>query len=86
MLPVLSFAIIGVAIAIVAEGGLAFLGLSVQPPTARWGGMINEGRTVLEHRPADRADPLLRDVPDRALLNFAGDRFREYFDVKEGGL
>ena len=51
ILPVLSFAIIGVAVAIVAEGGLAFLGLSVPPPTATWGGMINEGRKVLETEP-----------------------------------
>jgi len=86
VLPVLSFAIIGVAVAIVAEGGLAFLGLSVAPPTATWGGMINEGRTVLE------TDPQIALIPSFILfltvlmLNFAGDRIREYFDVKEGGL
>jgi peptide/nickel transport system permease protein len=86
VLPVLSFAIIGVAVAIVAEGGLAFLGLSVAPPTATWGGMINEGRTVLE------TDPQIALIPSFVLfltvlmLNFAGDRIREYFDVKEGGL
>lgn len=86
VLPVLSFAIIGVAVAIVAEGGLAFLGLSVAPPTATWGGMINEGRTALE------TDPQIALIPSFILfltvlmLNFAGDRVREYFDVKEGGL
>ena len=66
ILPVLSFAIIGVAVAIVAEGGLAFLGLSVAPPTPTWGGMINEGRTALETEPADRAHPVLRPVPHGA--------------------
>jgi len=86
VLPVLSFAIIGVAVAIVAEGGLAFLGLSVAPPTPTWGGMINEGRNVLE------TDPQIALIPSAVLfltvlmLNFAGDRVREYFDVKEGGL
>ena len=86
VLPVLSFAIIGVAVAIVAEGGLAFLGLSVAPPTATWGGMINEGRNALD------TDPQIALIPSFVLfvtvlaLNLAGDRVREYFDVKEGGL
>jgi peptide/nickel transport system permease protein len=86
VLPVLSFAIIGVAVAIAAEGGLAFLGLSVAPPTPTWGGMINEGRNVLE------TDPQIALIPSFVLfltvlmLNLAGDRIREFFDVKEGGL
>jgi peptide/nickel transport system permease protein len=86
VLPVLSFAVIGVAVAIVAESGLAFLGLSVAPPTPTWGGMINEGRNVLE------TDPQICLIPSFVLfltvlmLNFAGDHVREYFDVREGGL
>jgi peptide/nickel transport system permease protein len=86
MLPVLSFSIIGVAVAIVAEGGLAFLGLSVPPPTPTWGGMINDGRAALE------TEPYITLIPCAVLfltvlsLNLAGDRVREYFDIKEGGL
>jgi peptide/nickel transport system permease protein len=85
-LPVLSFSIIGVAVAIVAEGGLAFLGLSVPPPTPTWGGMINDGRAVLDR------DPFISLIPCAVMfltvlaLNLAGDRVREYFDVKEVGL
>ena len=60
MLPVLSFAIIGVAIAIVAEGGLAFLGLSVPPPTATWGVDDQRGPQLPGHQPHDLADPVLR--------------------------
>jgi len=40
-LPVLSFAFIGFAIVIVAEGGLAFIGLSLDEIT--WGKLISEG-------------------------------------------
>lgn len=86
VLPVLSFSIIGVAVAIVAEGGLAFLGLSVAPPTPTWGGMINDGRAALE------TEPYIALIPCAVLfltvlsLNLAGDRVREYFDIKEGGL
>jgi peptide/nickel transport system permease protein len=48
--------------------------------------MINEGRNVLE------TDPQIALIPSFVLfltvlmLNLAGDRIREYFDVKEGGL
>src|SRR5207244_340884 len=50
-LPAASFALVAVAVAIVAEGTLAFLGLSVPAPTPTWGGMIADGRTLLEQAP-----------------------------------
>jgi peptide/nickel transport system permease protein len=86
MLPVLSFAIIGVAVAIVAEGGLAFLGLSVAPPQATWGFMINEGKGLLDTNPMISLVPCFVLFLTVLSLNLAGDRVREYFDVKEGGL
>lgn len=86
ILPVLSFSIIGIAVAIVAEGGLAFLGLSVAPPTPTWGGMINDGRTALETDPFICLIPCLVMFLTVLSLNLAGDRIREYLDVKEGGL
>ncbi|HTT86925.1 MAG TPA: ABC transporter permease, partial [Acidimicrobiales bacterium] len=39
----ISFALIGVAIAIILEGSLAFLGLSITLPTASLGNIVNEG-------------------------------------------
>jgi peptide/nickel transport system permease protein len=86
MLPVLSFAIIGVAVAIVAEGGLAFLGLSVAPPQPTWGGMINDGRQALENEPYISLIPCAVMFLTVLALNLAGDRVREYLDVKEVGL
>jgi len=86
MLPVLSFAIIGVAVAIVAEGGLAFLGLSVAPPQATWGFMINEGKGYLDTNPMISLIPCFVLFLTVLSLNLAGDRVREYFDVKEGAL
>lgn len=41
---VLAYALVAAAGIIVLEGSLAFLGLSVQPPTPTWGSMIYEGR------------------------------------------
>jgi peptide/nickel transport system permease protein len=42
-LPILSYAFIIVAVLIVAEGSLAFLGLGLQQPKPTWGNMIAEG-------------------------------------------
>jgi peptide/nickel transport system permease protein len=84
--PAASYSLIGVALAIVGEGALAFLGLSVRAPTPSWGGMINEGRSFLEH------DAYISLIPAAAMfltvlsLNFAGDSLRSFFDVKESAL
>jgi peptide/nickel transport system permease protein len=44
-----SFALTGLALLIVAEGGLAFLGLSVEAPTPSWGAMISAGSERLRN-------------------------------------
>jgi peptide/nickel transport system permease protein len=81
-----SFALVAVAVAIVAEATLSFLGLSVRAPTPTWGGMIAEGSTLLQ--PA----PHIAFIPSGAMfltvlaLNFAGDSLRSRFDVREGRL
>ncbi|MCB9389209.1 MAG: ABC transporter permease [Acidimicrobiia bacterium] len=49
--PMLSFSFVAVAIVIAAEGGLAFLGLSVPSPAVTWGGLINAGRGDLDTTP-----------------------------------
>lgn len=82
----LAFALVGVAVAIVAEGSLAFFGLSVPPPTPTWGGMINEGRTVLQQDAMVTLWPAAAMFLTVIALNFAGDRLRAFFDVKEGAL
>ncbi len=41
---VFGYALVYAALIIAVEGALAFLGLSVQPPTATWGQMLNEAR------------------------------------------
>jgi ABC-type dipeptide/oligopeptide/nickel transport system permease subunit len=45
--PVIVTGTIGVAGIILAEAGLSFLGLGVQPPTPTWGSMIAQGRSFL---------------------------------------
>lgn len=73
----------GFAGAVIAEAGLSFLGLGVQPPDASWGNMIREGTRYL------LVAPHLVIVPGLALMlvvlaiNILGDRWRDYLDVKQ---
>jgi len=46
-----TFGLLLVALMIVVEGALGFLGLGVAPPAPSWGGMIAEGRAQLEDAP-----------------------------------
>ncbi len=86
-LPLLAFGLLVVAIAIVAEGSLAFLGLT-DPETASWGRMINDGRDALVNEQIAHTSFLPAAVLFLTVLsvNFLGDRFRSAFDVKDAAL
>lgn len=45
--PVLSYAVLMVAVVMIIEAGLDFLGLGVRPPTPTWGNMIAAGQSYL---------------------------------------
>jgi peptide/nickel transport system permease protein len=81
-----SFLLIGIASVITLEGSLAFLGLSVNPPTPSWGNMINESRTILQQNPWLAIFPSLVLCLFLLCLNFIGDRLRSHFEVSEGKL
>jgi len=81
-----AFSLVAVAVVIVAEGALSFLGLSVQPPTPTWGGMIAEGGQVLAQAPLVALWPSLAMFVTVLALNFVGDRLQTYFEIREGGL
>ena len=87
LLPLLAFGLLVVAIAIVAEGSLAFLGLT-SSETVSWGGMINGGRRPLQERNIAHVAMIPAFVMFLTVLsvNFLGDRFRALFDVKEANL
>lgn len=83
--PMSSLALLGMAVAVVAEGGLAFLGLSVEKGIT-WGGLIQLGSDAsktLENSPWIAFFPIMMLFLTVLSLNFAGDRLRTYFDVKE---
>jgi len=85
-LPLLAFFLLGVAVTIVVEGALSFLGLGVPPPISSWGSMIGEGRESLE------VAPMLAFVPAIAMFltvlsfNLVGDTLRALTDPRQGAL
>ena len=82
----LSIALLGIAVAIVAEGTLAILGASVETDTPTWGNMIAIGRNALQRAPHIVFEPALCIFFTVLALNMLGDVVRSKFDVREGGL
>lgn len=83
MAPVIVEATFGMAGAIIAEAGLSFLGLGVQPPTPSWGSMLAEGRQFLLLAPHLTTFPGLAIMLTVLGLNFIGDGLRDAFDVRQ---
>ncbi len=85
LIPMGALTLLGMGIAIVAEGGLAFLGLSVEGEAISWGKSIVDGSQSrdLKINPNVALFPIGVMFLTVLALNFAGDRIREYFDVRE---
>jgi peptide/nickel transport system permease protein len=78
--PVLVQASLGVGFAIVAEAGLSFLGLGIQPPTPTWGSMIQVGFQYLEIAPWLVMAPGTMIFMSVLGFNLLGDGLREALD------
>jgi len=78
-----TFAITGMAILIVAEGALAYLGLSVSAPTPTWGGMIFGGQSKLETAWWMSIMPSIVMFLTVLSINLLGDALTERFRIRE---
>jgi peptide/nickel transport system permease protein len=74
----------GLAGAITAEGSLSFLGLGVEPPTASWGSMLNEGRQFLLVAPHLTTYPGLAIMVTVLTLNLLGDALQNRLQSRTG--
>ena len=86
MLPLLAFFLLGVAVTIVVEGALSFLGLGVPPPMASWGSMIGEGRDSLDGAPRLAFLPAGARFLTVLAFNLVGDTLRALTDPRQGAL
>ena len=72
--------------AILAEAGLSFLGIGIEPPAAAWGLMVSDGRIYL------LSNPVLSFAPGIAIMlvvfafNMVGDGLRDALDPRLRGL
>ncbi|WP_258403600.1 oligopeptide ABC transporter permease [Paenibacillus pabuli] len=83
--PIIVNATFGVAAAIMAESGLSFLGMGVQPPTASWGNMLTDAQsiTVMTDQPWLWLPPGIMILVTVLAINFVGDGLRDALDPKQ---
>ena len=80
--PIIIYATLRMATAILGGATLGFLGLGVSPPTPEWGLMVSDGRHFM------RTDPHIILFPGLAIfltvlsLNLLGDALRDVLDPK----
>ena len=81
-----SIALLGIAVVIVAEGGLSILGVGVLSPAVSWGSMIAISRADLQTLPYEVLEPIVFIFFTVLSLNFLGDVVRTRLDVRESGI
>jgi len=85
LMPLLALALLAMAIAIVAEGTLSFLGLGAANSSDSWGKLIFAGtpQTLLKDSPWICFAPILMIFLTVLSLNYLGDQVRRRFDVQD---
>ena len=78
--PLIVEATFGVAAVVIAEAGLSFLGLGVQPPEASWGAMIRDGTRYMLVAPHMVLAPGVAIFAVVLSVNLLGDRLRDKLD------
>jgi ABC-type dipeptide/oligopeptide/nickel transport system permease subunit len=80
--PIIVYSTFSLALAILAEASLSFLGLGVLPPTPSWGEILNELRVFMLSNIERTYWPGLAIMQLVLGFNFLGDGLRDAFDPK----
>lgn len=80
--PIVVLATLEVASNILAEAGMSFLGIGVQPPEPSWGRMLLDAEKYMSESPWLMVYPGAAIVLTVLGLNFFGDGLRDAFDPK----
>jgi peptide/nickel transport system permease protein len=81
--PIIVQATLTVALAIIAEASLAFLGLGLQPPAPSWGSMLDTARQFLSQAPWMALFPGLAIFLVVFGFNLLGDGLRDALDPRD---
>jgi len=71
-----------VALAIILESTISYLGLGIQPPTPSWGNMLTDARSTMTQQPWLTWFPGMMIVITALCVNFLGDGLRDALDPK----
>lgn len=80
--PVIVYTTLLIPVVIVIQATLSFLGLGLQPPTADWGGMIDESRNYYQTSWWFMFFPGIALVITTLAFNLFGDGVRDAFDPR----
>lgn len=70
------------SLGVIAEAGLSYVGLGVQPPAASWGRMLADAQTLVAVAPLQAIFPGLAIVITVLGLNLLGDGLRDRLDPR----
>jgi peptide/nickel transport system permease protein len=76
----------GIAVLLVAEGGLAFLGYSVKLPSPTWGLLVSENRQKIEDAWWATIFPCIMFFATVLSFNVIGDHVARRFDIREAAI
>lgn len=83
--PLIVLITLNLGAAILAEAGLSFLGLGINPPGAAWGAMVNDGYRYLVSNPVLSFAPGLCVMLVVLAFNLVGDGLRDALDPRLRG-
>lgn len=78
-------AVLDIGTMIMEIAGLSFLGLGATPPTAEWGSMMSNGRSMLQTSPWVILAPGTTIFLTVMIFNLAGDTVRDILDPRQRG-
>jgi peptide/nickel transport system permease protein len=80
--PILVTAMLDIGTMMMELAGLSFLNLGAQPPTAEWGSMMSNGRSMLQTYPWVVLSPGIAIFISVVIFNLLGDTVRDYMDPR----
>ena len=83
--PILVTSMLDIGTMMMELAGLSFLGLGAKPPTAEWGSMMSDARSLLTTVPWVTLAPGFAIFLSVMIFNLLGDTIRDYADPKSRG-
>jgi peptide/nickel transport system permease protein len=80
--PIIVYATLRIAFAIIATSSLSYLGLGAKPPTPEWGVMLSDGREFMRVAPWVTTFPGLAILISVMGINLLGDGLRDALDPR----